>query len=82
MVRVQDQKQRQGADDILVKRMVKGFYVAIDKTFRWNNRTWYKTTKGLVAPADRFRFFARDLERPLRSMDALCSGLASGPGRC
>ena len=43
-----------GADDVLAKRMVKGFYVAIDKTFRWNNRTWYKTTKGLVAPADRF----------------------------
>jgi len=43
-----------GEDDVLAKRMVKGFYVAIDKTFRWNNRTWYKTTKGLVAPADRF----------------------------
>ena len=42
-----------GADDVLAKRMVKGFYIAIDKTFRWNNRTWYKTTKGLVAPADR-----------------------------
>jgi hypothetical protein len=42
------------ADDILVKRMVKGFYIAIDRTFRWNDRTWYKTTKGLVAPADRF----------------------------
>ena len=44
----------EGSDDVLVKRMVKGFYVAIDRTFRWNNRTWYKTTKGLVAPADRF----------------------------
>lgn len=42
------------ADGILAKRMVKGFYVAIDKTFRWNGRTWYRTTKGLVAPADRF----------------------------
>jgi hypothetical protein len=33
--------------------MVKGFYVAVDKTFGWNNRAWYKTTGGLVAPADR-----------------------------
>ncbi len=41
------------ADGILAKRMVKGFYVAVDKTFRWNDRTWYKTTKGLVAPQDR-----------------------------
>ena len=42
------------ADGVLAKRMVKGFYVAVDKTFNWNNRLWYKTTKGLVAPADRF----------------------------
>ncbi len=33
--------------------MVKGFFVAIDKQFGWNNRAWYKTTGGLVAPADR-----------------------------
>lgn len=42
------------SDDLLAKRMVKGFYVAIDRTFRWNDRLWYKTTKGLVTPADRF----------------------------
>lgn len=42
------------ADDILAKRMVAGFYVAVDKTFRWNNRSWYKTTRGLVTPSDRF----------------------------
>lgn len=41
-------------DDILAKRMVAGFYIAVDKTFSWNGRTWYKSTKGLVAPADRF----------------------------
>src|SRR5262249_23607414 len=40
-------------DSTLAKRMVKGFYVAIDKHFLWNNRSWYKTTAGLVAPADR-----------------------------
>jgi hypothetical protein len=45
---------REEADDVLAQRMVEGFYVALDKTFRWNNRLWYKTTKGLVAPADRF----------------------------
>jgi hypothetical protein len=45
---------QQEADDVLAMRMMKGFYVAIDKTFRWNDRLWYKTTKGLVAPADRF----------------------------
>lgn len=41
------------SDDVLALRMVKGFYVAVDRTFHWNGRTWYKTTKGLVAPADR-----------------------------
>jgi hypothetical protein len=42
------------ADSLLARRMVKGFYVAVDREFNWNNRPWYKTTKGLVAPADRF----------------------------
>ncbi len=44
---------REGSDDVLELRMVKGFYIAIDRTFTWHGRTWYKTTKGLVAPADR-----------------------------
>jgi hypothetical protein len=42
------------ADGVLAKRMVSGFYVAVDKTFRWNDRSWYKTTRGLVTPSDRF----------------------------
>ncbi|HTQ03704.1 MAG TPA: L,D-transpeptidase [Polyangiaceae bacterium] len=42
------------ADAILAKRMVQGFFVAIDRTFKWNDRTWYKTTKTLIAPAERF----------------------------
>ena len=42
------------ADDILSSRMVAGFYVAVDRRFRWNGRAWYKTTRGLVTPADRF----------------------------
>src|SRR6185503_12693267 len=42
------------SDAVLAKRMVKGFYVAVDREFNWNGRLWYKTTKGLVAPADRF----------------------------
>ncbi len=45
---------RADSDDIMASRLVAGFYVAVDKTFSWNGRTWYKTTKGLVAPADRF----------------------------
>lgn len=44
----------EGADEVVAKRMVKGFFVAIDKTFGWNGRLWYRTTTGLVAPADRF----------------------------
>jgi len=45
---------RSDSDDILAARMMKGFYVAVDKTFKWDGRTWYKTTKGLITPADRF----------------------------
>jgi hypothetical protein len=44
----------EGADRTVARRMVKGFFIAIDKTFAWNNRLWYKTTGSLVAPADRF----------------------------
>jgi hypothetical protein len=44
----------EGSDAVVAKRMVKGFYVAIDRQFGWNNRLWYKTTAALVAPADRF----------------------------
>jgi len=43
----------QDSDSTLAKRMVRGFFVAVDKTFGWNSRSWYKTTGGLVAPADR-----------------------------
>jgi len=45
---------RKEKDDILEMRMMKGFYVAIDKTFNWEGRTWYKTTKGLVTPSANF----------------------------
>src|SRR5690606_17615432 len=48
-----DDLKKEG-DDILSQRMMQGFYVAIDKTFQWDGRTWYKTTKGLVSPAERF----------------------------
>ncbi len=43
----------QDSDSTIAKRMVKGFFIAIDKTFGWNGRAWYKTTGTLVAPADR-----------------------------
>lgn len=41
-------------DDVIAKRMVKGFYIAVDSQFRWNDRHWYRSTTGHVAPADRF----------------------------
>ncbi len=41
------------SDATMAKRMVKGFFVAVDKNFGWNGRSWYKTTTGLVAPSDR-----------------------------
>jgi hypothetical protein len=44
----------EGPDSIIGRRLVRGFYVAVDKAFNWNNRDWYKTTFALVAPADRF----------------------------
>lgn len=44
----------QDSDDVLAKRMVTGFYVAVDRTFSWSGRSFYKTTKGLLAPSDRF----------------------------
>ncbi|NUO51956.1 MAG: L,D-transpeptidase [Polyangiaceae bacterium] len=43
----------QEADGNLSKRMVKGFFIAVDKTFGWNDRLWYRTTGGLLAPTDR-----------------------------
>lgn len=42
------------SDGIIAKRMVKGFYVAVDEEFDWSSRRWYKTTKGMVVPKDRF----------------------------
>lgn len=44
------EKDRGGSLD---KRMVRGFFVAIDKTLSWSGRTFYRTTSGLIAPADR-----------------------------
>jgi hypothetical protein len=44
----------EGPESIVARRLVKGFYVAVDKEFNWNDRNWFKTTAALVAPADRF----------------------------
>ncbi|RYE92121.1 MAG: L,D-transpeptidase [Myxococcales bacterium] len=44
----------EGSDKVMARRMVRGFYVAIDHTFFAGNRGWHKTTAGLLAPADRF----------------------------
>jgi len=39
-------------EGLVARRMAKGFAIAIDRTFAWNNRMWHRTTMGLVAPAD------------------------------
>lgn len=39
-------------EGLVARRMAKGFAISIDRTFSWNNRTWHRTTMGLVAPAD------------------------------
>jgi hypothetical protein len=46
------------SDDVLASRLVKGFYVAVDKVFDWNKRNWLKSTRGFVTPADNFHFAA------------------------
>jgi hypothetical protein len=37
----------------VARRMVKGFYVALDKQFVSGGWSWWKTTSGLIAPADK-----------------------------
>ncbi len=44
----------QDADKVIARRLVRGFFIAIERTFHWNGRHWHKTTEGLIAPADRF----------------------------
>jgi L,D-transpeptidase catalytic domain len=42
------------SDGLLARRLVQGFYIAVDREFEWGSRSWYKTTKGMVAPKERF----------------------------
>ncbi len=37
----------------LVRRMVKGFYLALDQEKSYNNSKWWRTTGGLLAPFER-----------------------------
>lgn len=37
----------------IARRMVKGFYLALDRNFVSGGNSWWKTTSGLIAPADR-----------------------------
>jgi L,D-transpeptidase catalytic domain len=37
----------------LVRRMVKGFYLALDQEKSYNNTKWWRTTGGLLAPFER-----------------------------
>jgi hypothetical protein len=41
-------------DDILAQRLVRGFFIAVDRKFQWNGRQWFRSTKGYVAPTDTF----------------------------
>lgn len=41
-------------DDILAQRLVRGFYIAVDRKFQWHGRQWFRSTKGYVAPSDTF----------------------------
>jgi hypothetical protein len=45
-------KDTMESEGIVARRMAKGFSIAIDRTFVWHGRTWYRTTNGFVAPAD------------------------------
>jgi hypothetical protein len=38
---------------LLARRMVKGFYLSLDRSFGSNGSMWWKTNDGLIAPADR-----------------------------
>ncbi|MSP25462.1 MAG: L,D-transpeptidase [Myxococcales bacterium] len=49
-IKLADLDERGGA---LKKRMVKGFFIAVDSTVSLNDRLFYKTTDGLLAPSDR-----------------------------
>jgi lipoprotein-anchoring transpeptidase ErfK/SrfK len=40
-------------DGPVARRMVKGFFLALDKDFGSNGSKWWKTTGGLIAPFDR-----------------------------
>lgn len=40
-------------DGPIARRMVKGFYLALDRQFGSGGSSWWKTTSGLIAPADR-----------------------------
>jgi lipoprotein-anchoring transpeptidase ErfK/SrfK len=41
------------SDGPVARRMVKGFYLSLDRMFTSNSAPWWKTNEGLVAPADR-----------------------------
>ncbi len=49
-----------GEDPIIVRRMVKGFYVSLDKQMKVHHVRWWKTTYGFVAPYNRM-FVAKQL---------------------
>jgi hypothetical protein len=43
-----------GVDEVIAQRMVRGFYIAVERQFGWSGRQWYRSSRGGIAPADRF----------------------------
>jgi len=41
------------ADGPVARRMVKGFYLSLDRMFKSDNGNWWRLNDGLIAPADR-----------------------------
>jgi len=52
LITLDDLREDQGGGPI-IRRMVKGFYVALDTDIEVKNRKWWKSTAGYLAPYDR-----------------------------
>ncbi|WP_394829738.1 L,D-transpeptidase [Pendulispora albinea] len=60
---------------VLVRRMVRGFYLALDKDFKAANAHWWRTTGGLAVPFDRIM-----LQQPLTEYHGTWFGSGPAPG--
>ncbi|WP_394839011.1 L,D-transpeptidase [Pendulispora rubella] len=60
---------------VLVRRMVRGFYLALDKDFKAANAHWWRTTGGLAVPFDRIM-----LQAPMTDFHGTWFGSTPEPG--